>query len=65
MLSLLVASCATILTFGVMGLSAHPVLSAIGRTTAVGIALSLLLAPVSLVLVAGRHGGAANGVNRS
>ena len=40
--------------FGVMGLSAHPVLNAIGRTTALGIALAFLLAPISLVLVGRR-----------
>jgi predicted exporter len=65
MLSLFVASCATILTFGVMGLSAHPVLSAIGRTTSIGIALSFLLAPVSLVLVAGERQARVPPLNRS
>lgn len=51
MQSLLLSALTTIFVFGVMGLSVHPVLHAIGRTTAVGIALAFLLAPVSLVLL--------------
>jgi predicted exporter len=47
----LLATLTTIFVFGVLGLSSHPVLSALGLTTAVGIALSFLLAPVSLVVV--------------
>jgi predicted exporter len=49
--SVLLATLTTILVFGVLGLSSHPVLSALGVTTAVGIALSFLMAPVSLVVV--------------
>lgn len=55
MLSLLIASLITIVTFGVMGFSAHPVLSSIGRTTSLGILLSFLLAPASLVLIEERE----------
>jgi predicted exporter len=51
MQSLLLSAATTIFVFGVMGFSEHPVLHAIGRTTAVGIGLAFLLAPVSLVLV--------------
>jgi len=54
MQSLLLSALTTIFVFGVMGLSAHPVLHAIGRTTALGIALAFVLAPVSLVLVGRR-----------
>jgi len=57
MQSLLLSALTTIFVFGVMGFSAHPVLHAIGRTTAIGIALAFLLAPVSLVLVAPRRVG--------
>jgi predicted exporter len=53
--SLLLSALTTLFVFGMLGLSAHPVLSALGRTTATGIALSFLLAPVSLVVV-GRGG---------
>jgi predicted exporter len=53
--SVLLATLTTIFVFGVLGLSAHPVLSALGLTTAVGIGLSFVLAPVSLVVV-GRRG---------
>jgi predicted exporter len=54
MQSLLLSALTTIFVFGVMGLSAHPVLHAIGRTTALGIALAFVLAPASLVLVGRR-----------
>jgi predicted exporter len=56
MQSLLLSAATTIFVFGVMGFSEHPVLHAIGRTTAVGIALAFLLAPVSLVLLAPGRG---------
>jgi predicted exporter len=55
MQSLLLSATTTIFVFGVMGFSEHPVLHAIGRTTAVGIALAFLLAPVSLVLCKPAH----------
>lgn len=64
MLSLLIASLTTIFTFGVMGFSAHPVLNAIGRTTSIGIALSFLLAPASLVLLESRNRAPADPVSR-
>lgn len=53
--SVLLATLTTLFVFGVLGLSSHPVLSALGLTTAIGIALSFVLAPVSLVVV-GRRG---------
>ncbi len=62
MQSLLLSALTTIFVFGVMGLSAHPALNAIGRTTAVGIALAFLLAPVSLVLVGPTRGAGGSGV---
>jgi predicted exporter len=47
----LVASCATaLLSFGMLALSTTPALRAIGLTTGVGILLSLVLAPLALVL---------------
>jgi predicted exporter len=58
MQSLLLSALTTIFVFGVLGFSAHPVLNAIGRTAAVGIALAFLLAPVSLVLVGPTRGRA-------
>ena len=51
MLSLLLSCLTTIFIFGVLAISQHPALSAIGVTAAVGIALSFLLAPIALVLV--------------
>jgi predicted exporter len=47
----LVASCmTTVLSFGLLGLSATPALRAIGLVTGIGMTLSLLLAPLTLVL---------------
>jgi predicted exporter len=47
----LIASCATsILSFGLLALSSTPALRAIGLTTAIGLLLSLLMAPLALVL---------------
>lgn len=45
----LLAGFSTILAFGLLALSDHPVLSSLGWTAAVGIATSLLLAPIALV----------------
>lgn len=45
-------SCATtLLMFGVLAFSAHPVLHALGATAAVGVALSFALAPLALVVL--------------
>ncbi|MEN8161506.1 MAG: MMPL family transporter, partial [Myxococcota bacterium] len=49
MLSLLLSCLTTIFVFGTLALSEHSALRAIGTTAALGIALSLLLAPVTLV----------------
>jgi predicted exporter len=62
LLSLFLSCLTTIFTFGVMGFSEHPVLHAIGRTAGVGIALSFLLAPVSLAVLRPRP---ARGLNPS
>jgi len=52
----LVASCATaLLSFGLLALSGTPALRAIGLTTGFGIVLSLILAPLALVLSRGRR----------
>jgi len=51
MLSLLVSCLTTVFVFGTLALSEHQALRALGMTTGLGILLSLLLAPVSLVLV--------------
>jgi predicted exporter len=53
----LAASCATaLLSFGVLAFSQTPALRAIGLTTGIGIALSLLFAPLALVLMRARRG---------
>ncbi len=45
----LLAGFSTIVAFGLLALSDHPVLSGLGWTAAVGIATSVLLAPIALV----------------
>ena len=47
----LLACVSTVGAFGLLALSAHPVLSNLGLTAAVGIGSSLLLAPTTLALV--------------
>jgi predicted exporter len=42
---------ATVLGFGLLGLSAMPALKAIGMTTGIGVLISLVLAPTALVLL--------------
>ncbi len=49
LVSCLVCCLTTLLGFGALALSSHPALRAIGLTTGFGIALSLLLAPLSLL----------------
>jgi len=48
MLSLLLSCLTTVFVFGTLALSSHPALRAMGVTTSLGIALSLVLAPVTL-----------------
>ena len=55
--SLLLSCLTTVLVFGTLALSSQPSLRAIGLTTGLGILLSYLLAPVTLVAVG--LGGAA------
>ncbi len=49
LVSCLLCCLTTLLGFGALALSSHPALRAIGVTTGVGIALSLVLAPVTLL----------------
>jgi predicted exporter len=51
MISILLCCLATLFTFGTLALSSHPALRAIGLTSALGIALSFLFAPVTLLLM--------------
>ena len=52
--SLVVACGSTVLSFGALAFSSHPALQAIGATTAIGVALSLLLAPAAGLIFAKR-----------
>jgi predicted exporter len=52
LLAIFLAAISTLLGFGLLSMSAHPVLSAIGLTACVGIFASLLLAP-SAIAIAG------------
>jgi predicted exporter len=56
MLSTFLGSITTVFTFGVLALSQHPALRALGVTIGVGILLSFLLAPLSLLLLRVRPG---------
>jgi predicted exporter len=47
----LLACASTVVAFGLLALSDHPVLSNLGLTATVGIATSLFLAPTTLALV--------------
>jgi len=51
MLSVFVGSFTAILTFGVLAISKHPALRALGMTIGGGLFLSFLLAPLALLLV--------------
>jgi predicted exporter len=51
MLSVCVCALTTTFTFGVMALSRHPALQAIGVTIGIGVLLSFLLAPLALLLL--------------
>jgi predicted exporter len=50
LISILLCCLATLFTFGMLALSDHPGLRAIGLTSGLGIALSFLLAPATLLL---------------
>ena len=54
MLSTFLGSITTVFTFGVLALSQHPALRALGITIGVGILLSFLLAPLALLLLRDR-----------
>jgi predicted exporter len=51
LVSCLLCALTTILSFGTLALSSHPALRAIGITAGVGVALALVLAPLSLLLL--------------
>lgn len=51
LLSITLGCLSTMLSFGALGLSSAPALRALGLTIAIGIVLSLLLAPTSLLLL--------------
>jgi predicted exporter len=53
MLSTFLGSLTTVLTFGVLAISQHPALRALGVTLGVGILLSFLLAPLALLISEG------------
>ncbi len=54
LLSLFVACMTTVFGFGMLALSTHPILHAIGLTAAVGVVSCFILAPATLVLLAPR-----------
>ncbi len=51
LISILLCCLATLFTFGTLAISSHPALRAIGLTSALGIALSFLFAPATLLLM--------------
>ncbi len=53
LLSIVFACISTVLAFGLLGMSRYPALEAIGTTVGLGVMLSLLCAPISLVLARG------------
>jgi predicted exporter len=56
LLSVFVACLTTVLGFGTLALSSHPVLHAIGLTAAVGVTTSLIVAPAALVVLGRARG---------
>lgn len=60
LISLLACCSSTLLSFGLLAMSSHPGLRAIGLTTGLGVLSSLILAPTALVLL-GVVGSGANG----
>ena len=55
LISILLCCLSTIFAFGTLALSSHPALRAIGLTSGLGIALSFLFAPVTLLLTGADH----------
>lgn len=53
--AVLVACVTTVLSFGLLALSTNPALRAVGLTTGIGLLLSLLFAPLALLLVGERE----------
>jgi len=53
LLSILLCSLTTVFVFGTLTLSRHPALQAIGATTSLGVLLSFVFAPLSLVMTGG------------
>jgi predicted exporter len=51
LLSILVSGLVTVLSFGLLAMSAQPALSAIGQITALGMLFAILLSPIALVLL--------------
>jgi len=56
MLSLLLSCLTTVFVFGALAFSSHPAMRAMGVTTSLGIALSFLLAPVTVICLGGAGG---------
>jgi predicted exporter len=60
MLGLVVCCLTTACTFGLLALSEHPALRALGATVGSGVLLSLLCAPLSLLVLGGSEAAIAN-----
>ena len=56
-LSLVLACASTVLAFGLLGMSSYPALAALGTTVGLGVLLSLVLAPLTLVLLVREEAG--------
>lgn len=56
LLGVIVAMTTTVFSFGLLGMSANPALSALGVTSGLGVLLSALCAPVALVLLRSERG---------
>jgi predicted exporter len=61
LISILLCCLSTLLTFGTLALSSHPALRAIGLTSGLGIALSFLFAPATLLLMHADEAAPADG----
>lgn len=55
--SIVVACATTVLSFGLLAMSAHPALRALGFVTSVGVGLAFVFSPLALVLGASRGAG--------
>ena len=55
LVSLIVAMASTVLSFGLLGMSANPALAALGITAGLGTLLSVVFAPAALVLLRERY----------